>query len=181
MLEELDRVDWERAEQPSWNRPFVVPDAIRRLADSVSEDDGLRAYHDFLFAIGNNHAGTYFPVVLATLPFLGDIFREGGSVARRMTLDVLVDLTGSFEPEPPCSTLRDVHGRTLSLRQQVLDGVHKLAVVIRGLADDPSVDATARSLASEVLELLVNQNGSPEPGQPFPRADGRELTQPALW
>ncbi len=53
-----------------------------------------------LYAVGNNHAGTYFPVVLAVVPFLGEILREGGATARLWALDVLIDLIGSFEPEP---------------------------------------------------------------------------------
>src|SRR5689334_8277474 len=100
MFDQLDSIAWTSFPQPSGNRPTTVPDAIRRLATPASDDDARHAYNDFLYAIGNNHAGTYFPVVLHTLPFLGEILRSTSSRARETTLDVLVDLAGSFEPDP---------------------------------------------------------------------------------
>jgi hypothetical protein len=39
-------------------------------------------------------------VALSAVPFPGAILTEGGPTARLRTLDVLVDLVGSFEPEP---------------------------------------------------------------------------------
>jgi hypothetical protein len=103
MLEGLNEVPWSSLAQPTWNRPGSAEGALRRLAFAASEKEAMDAYHDFLYAVGNDHAGTYYPIVLATLPFLGEILQSGrslGSVAntrRSHGSDVLV-LAGSWIP-----------------------------------------------------------------------------------
>ena len=66
MLSELKQVRWDEFPQPSWNGPEEVPCALRALADTTQNDD-YTSYHRLLYAIGNNHAGTYFPVALAVI------------------------------------------------------------------------------------------------------------------
>jgi hypothetical protein len=105
---------------------------------------------------GNDHAGTYYPVVLSVVPFLAEILREGEETARLITLDVLLDLLASFHPEPAFENvgiggvsrrLRDVLAeRALSLRADVerllASPPHaKLAaelLVVLGAADEPA-------------------------------------------
>lgn len=99
MLSELDAAPWDRFPQPSWNAPTEVASAIRALAATTDVDD-FSAYNRVLYALGNNHAGTYFPIVLPAVPFLMQIVNEAGPFARLRTLDVLTDLMGSFCPEP---------------------------------------------------------------------------------
>jgi hypothetical protein len=99
-LEEVDLVDWVALAQPDWNTPSSVPRAIRRLALARTEEDSWAAYNDVLFAVGNNHAGTYHPIALAALPFLACILRSPSPVARQRVLDILIDLSDSFVPAP---------------------------------------------------------------------------------
>jgi hypothetical protein len=93
MLDALTTVKWHLEIQPSWNAKDEVAQAIRSLA-LATEETGSAAYSRMLYAIGNNHAGTYFPVVLALVPFLGEILRapEYSDAARSRALDVLIDL-----------------------------------------------------------------------------------------
>ncbi|MCL2778712.1 MAG: hypothetical protein FWD73_11975 [Polyangiaceae bacterium] len=79
-----DLVDWVRYAQPAWNSPGEVPSALRALANP-NDLDRLRAYHRLLYALGNDHAGTYFPVVLPAIAALGEILRDGVLVARLRT------------------------------------------------------------------------------------------------
>jgi hypothetical protein len=147
MLEQLDSVIWHSLSQPSWNKPATVPESIRGLAAATSEHGALGAYNDFLYAVGNNHAGTYFPVVVQTLPFLEEILRHGGARAREVTLDVLVDLTGSFQPE--------LTEGAAELRALVRHDVARFADVIKALAASASPESKTYQLASEVLEILA--------------------------
>ena len=68
MFNDLDTVSWASLPQPEWNAPDAVPRALHRIAAATSEQDSQAAYTDYLVAIGNNHVGTYYPVVLPTLP-----------------------------------------------------------------------------------------------------------------
>ena len=121
-LDELDRVEWMHEKQPPWNEEGEVASALRDLA-LASPETGERAYSRMLYALGNNHAGTYYPVVVTVVPFLGVILRSGGLTARLRTLDVLIDLVGSFEPaagfEVVATPTGDCALRTL-LHQEVL-------------------------------------------------------------
>src|SRR6478609_8661989 len=98
MLEGLDQAPWGEYAQPEGNFPGDVANALRALAATRALDD-LRAYHRVLFALGNNHAGTYFPVVVPAIPFLGEILTSEHVAPRLRALDVLIDLVASFEPE----------------------------------------------------------------------------------
>ena len=97
VLEGLDAVDWAAIPGPKWYRPSDVPSAVRALVHDPkgTADVTSRA----LFAFGNNHAGTYYPVVLSALPFLHQILQQGERDARMATMAVLEELT-YFSPEP---------------------------------------------------------------------------------
>src|SRR5215510_9048951 len=105
MLKELVRVPWPSLAQPDWNAGDEMPAAIHELASCASEPESFKAYNRLLYAIGNNHAGTYYPVVLAALPFLAEILHGDEQWARMTTLDILIDLIASFAPEPGFETV----------------------------------------------------------------------------
>ncbi|MCY1045281.1 hypothetical protein OV208_28455 [Corallococcus sp. bb12-1] len=98
MLKGLEHVRWAQERQPSWNPADEVPQALRALAAATPETADA-VYSRVLYALGNNHAGTYFPVVLAVVPFLGEFLREGSATTRIQTLEILSDLIASFEPK----------------------------------------------------------------------------------
>ncbi|MDB4927735.1 MAG: hypothetical protein JWM10_219 [Myxococcaceae bacterium] len=160
MLEQLDSVPWSSLPQPPWNRPTAVPDAIRELALASSEEAAGRAYNAFLYAVGNNHAGTYFPVVLRALPFLGEILRHAGPNGREATLDVLVDLAGSFEPDPEYRLVATSTAREVALQDLVYQAIAQFAVAITALAVSEIPETRAQRLAAELLELLAGRQGA---------------------
>jgi len=154
MLDDLGTVSWHLEAQPSWNSRDEVCHAIRGLALATGES-GDAAYSRMLYALGNNHAGTYFPVVLAVIPFLGEILRERhcASTARARTLDVLIDLVASFEPEPGFESVTTAAGlQTLKdlLKERILGlegDVKRLLVATRESPEEVK-------LANELLTLL---------------------------
>lgn len=148
MLERLAEVDWSREAQPTWNAPDEIVRALRAIAEATAEsrDD---AYSRMLYALGNNHAGTYFPIVLQVVPFLGEILRDGSEAARLVTLDVLVDLLGSFAPEAGYEVIATPDGDR-SLRDLLKERCHAL----RGQVERLLASRAERKLAEEVLEFL---------------------------
>jgi hypothetical protein len=151
ILNDLARVDWTSFAQPPWNQPGDVPSAVEALAATQDADD-FGAYHRFLFAIGNSHAGTFFPVVEPTIPFLMDILANGPPAARLRTLDVLVDLLGSFEPERGSESLTSPEG-TRSVRTAILQAVRRRFGIVErrmSLSDSP----TEQGLLRELLGLI---------------------------
>ncbi len=151
MLHGLDQIHWSHYAQPTWNAVDEVPSAIRALADGA-DLDRQRAYNRMLYALGNNHAGTYFPVVLPAIPFFGEILRGPELVARLRTLDVLIDLVGPFGPDLEHEEVDSVAGLR-SLKAMVQEAVASLSGDVERLHRGPEDDEEAR-LAGELLELL---------------------------
>jgi hypothetical protein len=67
MVLSLSDVDWNSFPRPGWDRDGKVEEALQALA-SVDDTDPKDVCSRVLFALGNNHAGTYYPVVVAALP-----------------------------------------------------------------------------------------------------------------
>lgn len=134
--------------QPAKNDTQTVSDAIQALIEADNEERSERAYHRLLYAAGNNHAGTYFPVVLGVIHALGVVLRTGAPWAQRTALEVLIDWFGAFEPEAGHEVFQ---GEAL---------MEKVRQAIRGLR--PSVDALAQSgsvAQISAIELLDALNG----------------------
>jgi hypothetical protein len=78
--------------------------------------------------VGNDHAGTYFSVVLAILPGIEGVLRSGQVWSQHAALEVLIELCGSFKPE---------HGQEiyngLPLSVLLKQGARELAPLVRAL------------------------------------------------
>jgi hypothetical protein len=151
MLETLADVPWQLEAQPDWSSGDEVVHAIQALASSR---DGERSDSRMLYAIGNNHAGTYFPVVLRVVPFLGEILREGSASAQARTLDVLIDLL-SFSPEP-CFEVVETTSGPRALSELLAEEITKLAGLVQGVAKAGGSTEQGR-LASELLSALRDE------------------------
>jgi hypothetical protein len=150
MLEGLDAVSWDLLPQPNWNLRGEVPAALRGLASCATIDEAEKAYDRFLYAIGNNHAGTYFPVVLATLHFLREILESGSAISRDVVLDVLIDLTKSFELDVDFRS-SDGSSNVPGVPTRLDDDVQMFADVAQTIATDRALPDRTRSLALELL------------------------------
>lgn len=91
--------DFASYPQPPWNTEGSVEAAIGKLIMAASEEDAVKSCEALLNALGNNHAGTYYPVALATIQHLGFQVEWGSPWAQHAAVQVLIELTGSFEPE----------------------------------------------------------------------------------
>lgn len=153
MLEALDQVPWASQPQPSWNRPDSVPAALRLLNSASTPVEAQTAYNQVLYAFGNNHAGTYYPVVIRAVPFLAELLSHNVAAVREVTLDVLIDLVGSFAPEPGFDLL-DEQGPRRHLSTVLHAAVAELRPVLMGRPDRE--DATRENrLINDLLNLIA--------------------------
>ena len=112
--------------QPEWNTPDSVSMALEAATNARDKESSQSAYNKFLYSIGNNHAGTYYPVVLTTFTDIEAILRFGKSWPQRTVIEALIDLLISFEPEPGQEVFRDhllseaVRERIFGLKQYFL-------------------------------------------------------------
>jgi hypothetical protein len=155
MLEDLDRIEWESRAQPEGNAATTVSAAIRKLAAVSSQEAAAWAYDEFLYAVGNNHRGTYYPVVLETIPFIGRILESHDSWARMAVLDIIIDLVGSFAPEPGYEIVEQPGGKSENLRALLRASVAELSSVLVRLSRDSQQPGGVQRLAREALELLA--------------------------
>jgi hypothetical protein len=157
MLERLNKIAWSALAQPGGNDADAIPRALAFLANCDSHDEAVRAYHRVLYAIGNDHAGTYYPAVLETIPFLGEIVERGPDVAREAALDALIDLVGSFCPEPGFETVITSHASTSDLKALVLHCARKLRALVQATAASSSPQSRSGQLARDLLALIDDE------------------------
>ncbi len=135
--------------QPEWNTEKSVSNALVRTVNATNKSESDHAYQDLLFAIGNNHAGTYFPVVLPVIPILGQIMQSENYWARFTALEALIDICGSFEPEPQFDQFT---GR--SLRSLVKSAASQLTAVVLAIGNKDGAEAES---ARNLLEAISNE------------------------
>ena len=100
MLNRIDAVQWATYPQPEWNKPHSVVSSLSKVMTAKDAQSCSSAYESLLYSMGNNHAGTYYPVLLAAMPFQGEILLNGPRWPQRAVLCALDDLYASFHPEP---------------------------------------------------------------------------------
>lgn len=135
--------------QPESNESGTVEAALDALRNSDDESTANEAYDALLWAIGNNHAGTFYPVVLGVLPEIEQILMNGSAWAQRAAMESLIDLGGSFVPE------EGYENHLGASVQGVLNAfIHSMRHHIAPLASGN--DARAKS-AVDLLELIDDQ------------------------
>jgi len=154
MLETLETIAWANLAQPASNATDEVPRALLRVAALRLEDDGSAAYHSFLYSVGNNHAGTYYPVIVQAMPFLGEILVEGSDCAREVVLGALADLLNSFEPESGYEFVENPAEGRRALSAVVREEALRLMPAIGQVLDSRDSSERMRLLAGDLLDLL---------------------------
>ncbi|MBC5781308.1 hypothetical protein H8N03_00030 [Ramlibacter sp. USB13] len=125
--------------------------ALEALRGARDEESAAEAYDAFLWSVGDNHAGTFYPVVLAVLPEIEKLLVDGEYWAQRATIEALIDLGGSFAPEEGYETY--LGG---SVQHTLRSFIHSLRRQLAPLAigDDPRAKS-----AADLLELIDDQAG----------------------
>ena len=115
--------------------------ALASMARATDLATGTRATEMLIDAVGNNHAGTYSPEVLDVIPLVQGILQTGSPWAQRALLEALIDLCGSFQPQPGCELYegkpldRLLHARVRALSSDI-KAVAQLPSAAAGSAAD---------------------------------------------
>lgn len=135
--------------QPESNDSGSVKAALDALHNAVDESTANEAYDAFLWAVGNNHAGTFYPVVLGVLPEIELILINGKAWAQRAVMELLIDLGGSFVPEEGYENYLGT-----SVQRALIKSIQSMRHHVAALVDGN--DARAKS-AIDLLELIDDQ------------------------
>ena len=142
-------LDLTQFPQPESNESGSVKAALDALRNAKDEATANEAYDAFLWAMGNNHAGTFYPVVLGVLPEIEQILTNGQAWAQRAVMEALIDLGGSFVPEAGHENYLGA-----SVQESLNAFIHSMRHHIAPLANGN--DARAKS-AVDLLELIDDQ------------------------
>jgi hypothetical protein len=151
MIEKFHAEHWHNYAQPEWNTETSVPDALSSVWEASDLDSSERACDKLLYAVGNNHAGTYYPVLVAVIPFMDEILRIGQPWSVRTVLSILIDLLASFKPEPRYETFNDEAGNSEMLANAFQESTHRLRSSVERIATDGEVNA---EMAKEVTSFM---------------------------
>ncbi|KQU67931.1 MULTISPECIES: hypothetical protein [unclassified Rhizobacter] len=143
--------------QPDSNDSGSVERALVALRNAHDEQTAVDACDAFLWAMGNNHAGTYYPVVLGVLPALEQILASRHAWGQRAVMEALIDLGGTFIPEPGHETHLGV-----SVREELTRFIHAQRHRFAELATGDDAQATS---AADLLELIDDQTPGDSPSQ----------------
>ncbi len=91
LFQEIGAIKWDSFGSPADYQPREVPRALRAVIAAKSQDSAQNAYHKVLFAIGNNHAGTLYPVAPYVVPILIRMSRSDCGWTRWTALEILTD------------------------------------------------------------------------------------------
>ncbi len=100
LISEVNNIDWPSYAGPDYYDYKSVPVTLRRLILLNEENNFDSVYNSVLFAIGNNHCGSYYPAIIDALPIIFTVATTGDSeISRNCALLILTDLYRSFCPE----------------------------------------------------------------------------------
>ena len=142
-------MDFDHYPQPASNDSSTVAaalDALRNACDELSATDACDA---FLWAVGNNHSGTFYPVVLGTLAEIKEILVNGPAWAQRATMESLIDLGGTFVPQAGHLSYQGV-----IVQDALREFIQSLRPCIAPWADAPDAPGAPDARASSAIELL---------------------------
>jgi hypothetical protein len=141
--------DYQQFPQPESNDSSTIDKALDALRDAHDEPSAGEAYDALLWAVGNNHSGTFYPVVLAVLPQIEEVLADGGVWSQRAAMESLIDLGGTFMPEPGYEMYLGA-----SVRETLRAFIHSLRPRVAPLTEVADARATS---ASDLLELIDDQ------------------------
>ena len=116
LLGAVDRVRWDAHVEPDEYRPSDPPRAFRSLVSAQAEGDSRSAYNQMLFAIGNNHRGSYYPAARDAVPLLVQAAVTLSGWPRHTAVEVLTDLVISFGPDDGETEILDVFCKAVASR-----------------------------------------------------------------
>ena len=147
---EKEKEEMETFSGPESNSPDLVAKALREFQDAGDEVSSRAFYNGFLSSIGNNHAGSYYPIILTAFPELKVILSSGDRWPQHSVIECMIDLVASFSPS------QEVF-RGKSLSEAMLGEILALEESIFAISAGSDHAATS---AKELLSLLAEEKKS---------------------
>lgn len=98
LREEINGVNWAQFDGPSSYDSKVVSLALIELMELDSPEFATNVGRRVTYAIGNDHAGVYYPAVLKALDFIIDIVKNTQSEPCRICAKAILNNLYYFEP-----------------------------------------------------------------------------------
>lgn len=154
-IDKINSINWTQYSGPEYYNAEKVPEALCELAHLDKQENLNETYNMVLNAIGNNHSGTYYPVVVDAIDFIIDTALNNDSeVARNCALDMMTDLYCTFSPELGsynCLSFDEVERAVTSQIEFVLDKLETLCI---SNSESTRNKKLAGELVDEINELL---------------------------
>ena len=147
---EKEKKEMESFSGPEGNSSERVAKALRGFQDVSDEVSSRASYNGFLSSIGNNHAGSYYPIILTAFPDLKAILSSGDRWPQHSVIECMIDLVASFSPS------QEVF-RGESLSKTMLGEILALEELIYAISADSDYAAAS---AKELLSLLEEEKES---------------------
>ena len=151
---EINRIDWKSFSGPEHYEPDRVSDALSNLISLKKESLSDKVYNNVLFAIGNNHAGTYYPAVQKALKYIIQTAISGNTeITKNCALNILIDLYASFYPEIGNYNLATIE----ELEQKVLNIIEASKEKFNNFINNELESSRNRQLAKELLDYIAEK------------------------
>ncbi len=99
IIEQINQIDWNEYIVFEYCNKEKAISAIRSLINLKNESEKNKTYNDVLYTVGNNHRGTYYPMIKEILPIIINLAEKSEfEIVRNCSLEVIIDLY-CFEPE----------------------------------------------------------------------------------
>lgn len=146
-------IDWAAFPGPVEYVPAAVPAAFELMRRATNEREANAAYHAMLFAIGNDHRGTLYPVAVAALPEIIQLTHAAAPWTRWAAVQILTDCLTSFEPEPGFEVVTLANGQLVDVQTTVRAQITSSVRNLRSNLDSES-DAAVRNALMELVEAI---------------------------
>ncbi|KZN70389.1 hypothetical protein [Pseudoalteromonas luteoviolacea] len=151
LVEQLKSVDRGKFKGVEHYKPSDVAPVLIALVDLDDESCNENIYNQALFAIGNNHGGTYYLAFQEALNFILISAVEGSSeVSRSCALEMLTDIHCAFVPE----LTQEIFHLYDKLQSDVKKEVKEFYPKLLELADLKDESQRNRKLACDLIEFI---------------------------
>jgi len=151
LVEQIKSVDWDKFKGVEYYKPSDVGPALIALVNLVDENCNEDIYNQVLFAIGNNHGGTYYSAIQDALRFILITAIDGNSeVSRNCSLEMLTDIYCAFGPELTKETFHLYDKFQSNVKREIEECYSQLLE----LANSVNESQRNRKLASDLVEFI---------------------------
>ena len=151
----IEAMDWTQYSGPDHYEPDEVPQALNKLIYLQNEEHRSKTYNSVLSAIGNNHAGTYYPAVIEAIKIIIDVaLKSDMEVARNCSLNIMMDLYCTFCPEMGTYN-KCTHDELETIVKAEVESTRKRLAIAHS---DKNESQRNRRLAGELIEAINELN-----------------------